>query len=126
VSTRRCSIVGTNQYPNPAERALPRIEREDPTPRAASAFEQIRLRTERHAARTGHTPRFLLLEAGDLKMRQARSAFATSFFGCAGFEIQTSNTLTGDPDVIVADYPADGSNAVEVLRALQERLGVKD
>jgi methylmalonyl-CoA mutase len=126
VSTRRCSIVGTNQYPNLAERALPRIEREDSTPRAASAFEQIRLRTERHAARTGHTPRFLLLDAGDLKMRQARSAFATNFFGCGGFEIETSDTLTDDPDVIVADYPADGSNAVEVLRAWQERLGVMD
>jgi hypothetical protein len=58
-------------------------------------------------------------------MRQARSAFATSFFGCAGFEIQTSDTLTGDPDVIVADYPADGSNAVEVLRALAGASGGK-
>jgi methylmalonyl-CoA mutase len=126
VSTRRCSIVGTNQYPNLAERALPRIEREDSAPRASSAFEQIRLRTERHAARTGQTPRVLLLEAGDLKMRRVRSAFATNFFGCAGFEIQTSDTLAGAPDAIVADYPADGSNAVEVLRAWQERLGVKD
>jgi methylmalonyl-CoA mutase len=143
VSTRRCSIVGTNQYPNPAERALPRIEREDPVPRAAIAFEQIRLRTERHAARTGHTPRFLLLEAGDVKRRKARSAFAANFLGCAGFEIQISDTLTGDPDVIVlcgsdaqfaspgppvisADDLVDSSDAVEVLRAWQERLGVKD
>jgi methylmalonyl-CoA mutase len=156
VSTRRCSIVGTNQYPNPAERALPRIERDDPAPRAASAFEQIRLRTERHAARTGHTTRLLLLEAGDLKLRKARSAFAANLFGCAGFEVQTSDTLMGDPDAIVlcssdAEYATlvpqviqelrasgkstpviaagnltDSSNAVEVLRAWQERLGIKD
>jgi len=134
VNSRRCSIVGTNQYPNLAERALPRIEREDPAPRAASAFEQIRLRTERHAARTGHTPRFLLLEAGDVKTRKARSAFAANFLGCAGFEIQTSDTLTGDPDVITslapqaiaADDLADSSDAVEALRGWQERLGVKD
>jgi hypothetical protein len=64
-------------------------------------FEAIRLRTERHAARTGHTPRFLLLEAGDVKMRKARSAFVTNFFGCAGFEIQTADALTGDPDAIM-------------------------
>jgi methylmalonyl-CoA mutase len=112
-------------------------------PRAAIAFEQIRLRTERHAARTGHTPRFLLLEAGDVKKRKARSAFAANFLGCAGFEIQISDTLTADPDVIVlcgsdaqfaspgppvisADDLVDSSDAVEVLRAWQERLGVKD
>ena len=78
-------------------------------------------------------------------MRRARSTFATNFFGCAGFEIQTSDTLAADPDAIVictsdaeyaslaprvmqelrsagkstpviaADFPAD-CNAVEVLR----------
>ena len=171
VSTRRATIVGTNQYPNLQERMLPEIEREDPAPRAARVFEEIRLRTERHAARTGHTPRFLLLEAGDLKMRKARSGFSANFFGCAGFEIRISDTLTDDVDavvlcssdaeyaalaprviqqlreagkstpVIVAGNPADSieqlkqagvadfvhirSNAADVLRAWQERLGVK-
>jgi len=170
VSTRRATIVGTNQYPNLQERMLPKIERQDLAPRAARIFEDIRLRTERRAARTGHTPRFLLLEAGDLKMRKARSGFITNFFGCAGFEIQTADAITGDPDaivlcssdpeyaalaprvvqelrdsgkatpVIVAGNPTDSieqlkqagvadfvharSNAVEVLRAWQERLGV--
>ncbi len=171
VSTRRTAIVGTNQYPNLQERMLPKIEREDPAPRAARIFEAIRLRTERHAARTGRTPRFLLLEAGDVKMRKARSGFITNFFGCAGFEIQTSSGITGDPDVVVlcssdpeyatlappviqqlraagkstpvivagnpvesidqlkqagvADFVHARSNAAEVLRGWQERLGVK-
>jgi methylmalonyl-CoA mutase len=172
VATRRTAIVGTNQYPNLAERMLPEIERLDPAPRAACIFEEIRLRTERHAARTGHTPRFLLLEAGDVKMRKARSGFSANFFGCAGFEIQIADALTGDPDaivlcssdaeyaalaprviqelrdagkatpVIVAGNPADSIeqlklagvadfvhvrvNAAEVLRAWQQRLGVRD
>jgi methylmalonyl-CoA mutase len=172
VSTRRATIVGTNQYPNLQERMLPKIEREDWAPRGARIFEDIRLRTERHAALTGHTPRFLLFEAGDVKMRKARSGFITNFFGCAGFEIETVGQLTGDPDaivlcssdpeyaalaprviqelrdagkttpVIVAGYPAGAieqlqqagvadfvhvhSNAAEVLRAWQERLGVGD
>ena len=172
VSSRRTSIVGTNQYPNLEERKLGEIERQDPTPRPARIFEEIRLRTERHAARTGHTPRFLLLEAGDLKMRMARSGFAANFFGCAGFEIQIAGELAGDPDAIVLcssdpEYPALAarvmqqlretgkttpvivggnptgsiaqlkqagvadfvhirSNAAEVLRAWQDRLGVRD
>ena len=171
VATRRASIVGTNQYPNAAERMLPKIEREDTGPRAARIFEEIRLRTERHAARTGHTPRFVLLEAGDLKMRKARSGFISNFFGCAGFETQIAETLTdgadaivlcssdsefaglaprviaelraagkstpvivaGNPDSIdelkqagVADFIHIRSNAVETLRAWQERLGVAD
>jgi methylmalonyl-CoA mutase len=172
VSARRRTIVGTNQYPNPEERMLPRVERPDAAPRPARIFEEIRLRTERHAARTGRAPRFLLLEAGDRKMNKARSGFIANFFGCAGFEIQPADTLTGDPDavvlcssdpeyaalaprvirelraagkstpVIVAGNPADSieqlkqagvadfvhirSNAAEVLRAWQERLGVRD
>jgi methylmalonyl-CoA mutase len=172
VGTRRIAIVGTNQYPNLQERMLPMIEREDIAPRYARIFEEIRLTTERHAARTGHTPRFLLLEAGDVKMRKARSGFIANFFGCAGFEIETAEAITGDPDaivlcssdpeyaalaprviqelraagkstpVIVAGNPVDSieqlkqagvadfvhvrSNAAEVLRGWQRRLGVED
>jgi methylmalonyl-CoA mutase len=172
VASRRTTVVGTNQYPNLSERVLPHLERADPAPRPARVFEQIRLRTERYAARTGHTPRFLLLEAGDVKMRKARSGFITNFFGCAGFEIVVAETLTGPADavvlcssdaeygalaprviqelrdagrttpVIVAGNPIDSieqlkqagvadfvhvrRDAVEVLRAWQERLEVRD
>ena len=55
-----------------------------PRPRPARIFEEIRLRTERHAARTGHTPRFLLLEAGDLKMRKARVRLHCQFLRLRG------------------------------------------
>ena len=121
VSTRRASIVGTNQYPNLQERMLPEIQREDPAPRAARVFEEIRLRTERHAARTGHLPRFLLLEAGDLKMRKARSGFITNFFGCAGFEIQVSDRLVDGADAVVlcssdAEYAALAPSVIQQLR----------
>jgi methylmalonyl-CoA mutase len=105
-------------------------------------------------------------------MRKARSGFIANFFGCAGFEIETAEAITGDPDaivlcssdpeyaalaprviqelraagkstpVIVAGNPVDSieqlkqagvadfvhvrSNAAEVLRAWQRRLGVED
>jgi methylmalonyl-CoA mutase len=172
LSTRRVAVVGTNRYPNPQEYMLPRIEHADPAPRAARLFEEIRLRTERHAVRTGQAPRVLLLEGGDSQMRKARAGFCADFFGCAGFAIERSEVLAGDPDLVVlcssdreyatlaprvlrqlheagkstpvlvagnptdsaerlrqagvADFVHIGSNAVEVLRGWQERLGVRD
>jgi len=101
---------------------LPKIERVDPLPRLARIFEDIRLQTERYTARTGHTPLFLLLEAGDLKMRKARSSFVLNFFGCAGFEIQIAETLTGDPDAVVLcssdpEYTALAPRVIQELRA---------
>jgi methylmalonyl-CoA mutase len=87
--------VGTNQYANPAERALDRVDnrageqRLNADLRGARSFEELRLRTERHAAAGGRTPRVLLAEIGDVKMRAARSSFAASFFACAGFAMQT-------------------------------------
>ncbi|HOK47525.1 MAG TPA: acyl-CoA mutase large subunit family protein, partial [Bryobacteraceae bacterium] len=94
VAHRRTAIIGTNQHPDPHERMLDRIERkpEDAiSPRAAEVFERLRLRTERHAARGGRVPFFLLAEFGDLKMRRARSQFAAGFFECAGFKTETAS-----------------------------------
>ena len=86
-------LVGTNNYPNLLERELDRANDAGPGWRLAAPFEAIRLRTERHAIRTGRTPRVLLLEHGDLKMRKARSGFCLNFFGCAGFEVAIADTL---------------------------------
>lgn len=123
VSARRRTVLGTNQYPNAAERMLDKIERrpEDRiTPRAAEVFERIRLRTERHEAAGGHVPVFLLLEAGNPAMRKARSGFISNFLGCAGFEIRSEacadaaqaaeRAAASDADVLVVcssdeEYP---------------------
>lgn len=55
--------------------------------RTAQPFEEIRLATERFARQAGAAPKVFLLKIGNLAMRQARAAFVTNFFGCAGFEI---------------------------------------
>lgn len=91
VALRKRVLVGTNKYANPADRALGRIDEQRlrAEVRGAHAYETLRLRTERHAAAGGRTPRVLLAEIGDVKMRAARSNFAANFFACAGFEIQT-------------------------------------
>jgi methylmalonyl-CoA mutase len=138
VATRHRVLVGTNNYPDVGERRLTEAADVPGGWRLASAFERIRLRTERHAAATGRLPRVLLLERGDLRMRKARAAFCLNLFGCAGFEVVRSETLvpadlvilcSADPEytamardicphvtvpVLVAGNPRD---QVEALRA---------
>ena len=98
VASRRRVLVGTNNYPNWKER-LESVEEIEGW-RLAGLFERIRLRTERHAKKTGKTPRVLLLERGDLKMRKARGAFCSNFFGCAGFGLKHSQELA-EADLVV-------------------------
>jgi methylmalonyl-CoA mutase len=91
VSSRRRIFTGTNQHANLSEKALDRVDfsRLGGTRRGAWMYEELRLRTERYAARTGKSPLILLAEIGDARMRSARSGFAANFFGCAGFNIVT-------------------------------------
>jgi len=131
VNSRRRTFTGTNNYANPAERALDRIDRErvERNRRGTWGFEQLRLRTERHAAATGKTPRVLLAEFGDAKMRAARSGFAANFFACAGFALLTKRFDTADAiaasdaELIVlcsadAEYAAMAEELIARLKAL--------
>lgn len=98
VALRRRIFTGTNQFANPPEKALDRV---DPrflgcSRRGSQSFESLRLRTERHAAINDSTPRVLLVEFGDVKMRSARSTFAANFFACAGFDIARKRVLSAD------------------------------
>ncbi len=109
VVERRRVFTGTNQYADPAEKALDRIDplQTSVERRGARSYEQIRLRTELHAALTGKTPRVLLAEIGDLKMRSTRSTFAQNLLASAGFDIVTQRFQSakeiapGDADLIV-------------------------
>lgn len=90
IASRRRVLVGTNNYPNWREQALDATADDElQSWRLAGVFERIRLRTERHVRAGGRLPRFVLLEMGDLKMRQARSNFIANLLGCAGFQIET-------------------------------------
>lgn len=104
VAKRQRVLIGTNQYPAPA---MP--EQTSATGRLAEPYEALRGRTARHVERTGKPVRVLLLEAGDAKMRRARSGFCAGFFGCAGFATFTAAELQ-PADLIVlcssdAEYP---------------------
>ena len=87
------------------------------------------MRTERHAAETGKTPRVLVADFGDVKMRAVRSSFASNFFACAGFDIDTQRFASVDgiaadgADLIVlcssdAEYVEMAGALVAVLKAI--------
>ena len=97
LAQRREVLLGTNQYPNYNEAVADRIETEPTTDcncadtalrplnfnRGASAFESLRLATEK----SGKRPKVFLLTIGNLNMRLARAQFSGNFFACAGYEI---------------------------------------
>jgi methylmalonyl-CoA mutase len=96
IANRKITILGTNQYPNPTETMLDRIEDynhcynkyEGLNPyRGTMAFEELRMATEKFAKAKKHQPSVFMLTIGSLAMRKARASFSAGFFGCAGFEI---------------------------------------
>jgi methylmalonyl-CoA mutase len=96
VAQRKRTLVGVNNYPDlketlPADDSLPTTAW-----RMAEPFENIRQRVEK----SGKRPRILLLQRGDAKMKMARANFCLNLFGCAGFEVVTSETL-GPADLVV-------------------------
>jgi methylmalonyl-CoA mutase len=130
VSSRRRALVGVNNYPDLNGKALdvhaaPQFAAEVfPQFRLAEPFEKIRERTARHARKTGHTPKILLLKRGDVKMRTARANFALNFLGCAGFGIAESDAdvyVGSDADLIVlcSSDPEYLAFAQEVCSATQ-------
>lgn len=97
LAQRREVLLGTNQYPNYNEAVADRIETEPASAcncadaalrplnfsRGSSAFESLRLATEK----SGKRPKVFLLTIGNLNMRLARAQFSGNFFACAGYEI---------------------------------------
>jgi methylmalonyl-CoA mutase len=137
IASRRRVFTGTNQYANPDERALAQIEesRLQVAKRGAEPYEHLRLQTERRAAETGRTPRVLLAEFGDMKMRVARSTFVSNFFACAGFEIAircigaVDELATANADLIVlcssdAEYLETSAAFISKLRAAGRQVPV--
>lgn len=106
VRLRRRTAVGVNAYANSAEVIATEAEIESGW-RVAEGFEQLRRRMARHKAKTGQAARVLLLEAGDGKMRKARSGFAAAFFACGGFETIVSSELAPSDLVVLCSSDAE-------------------
>lgn len=74
--------------------------------RAAEPFEALRLRTEHYELRSGASPTVFLFKMGDVAMRQARAAFVTNFFGCAGFAVRDNLGFATVDDAVAAAVAA--------------------
>jgi len=114
-------FVGTNAFPQIAESRLDDAPADSasktpsdalPAVRGPAHFEALRLRTERHARQTGHTPRVIPLMLGDPVMANARATFARNVFGVAGFDIlpeqrhetpeqAASDAMDAEADIVV-------------------------
>ncbi|MBI5218714.1 MAG: methylmalonyl-CoA mutase small subunit [Bacteroidia bacterium] len=100
IALRKDILLGTNQYPNTLEEAGKNLtlqcsqKRKEPfgniiAPpikhyRGAEAFEELRLKTEKHP---GGKPSVFLLTFGNPAMRKARAGFSANLFNCAGFHV---------------------------------------
>jgi methylmalonyl-CoA mutase len=120
VVSRYRVLTGTNQFANPGEQTIDRIDslRTTGKRRGAQSYEALRLRAERYSADTGKVPRVLLAEFGDVKMRFARSTFAANFFACAGFEIVAKRFSSAD------EIAASEADLIVLCSSDAEYLGV--
>jgi len=146
IATRKYVFLGTNQYPNPNEFMLDKIEITKTCDsdglksyRGAAAFEALRLQTEEFAKKY-HRPKVFLLKVGNLAMRQARAGFITNFFGCAGYEIldnpgfanaeeAAKAALNATPDLIVLcssdeEYATLGVEIVQQIKKNKKNIPV--
>jgi methylmalonyl-CoA mutase len=137
VDCRQRVLAGTNRFADASEKAHGRVDVGGigTVPRAAQAFETLRLRTEQFIRETGHQPRILLAEIGDARMRSARSQFAADFVACAGFttsiqEFEHAEQIAdSDADVIVlcssdAEYLPIAGELLPILRDRNNRANV--
>ncbi len=116
IASRRRTLVGVNNYPDLQETAVSQDAAVRFDWRLAEPLERIRMRTERHAHTTGHTPVVLLLTRGNVKMRIARANFCANFFGCAGFAIRESAQLEpADLVVLCSSDPEYLALAQEII-----------
>lgn len=97
ISTRKRVYVGTNKYPDFKEKISSKLNSDNTQlssenqllkpQRSVKTFEQLRQETQKHFEATQMLPKVYLACYGNLAMRKARAAFASEFFGTAGFEI---------------------------------------
>lgn len=103
-SSKKQTLLGTNQYALPKERhpelgenitntksllSFPnqgKYKRLD-TVRLSWDFDRLRVLTDLHVAKGKSVPKVFLLTIGDVNMRKARAGFSSNFIGCLGYEI---------------------------------------
>ena len=146
IATRKEVLLGTNQYPNPAEFKKEKIEPyvfeafdcSDKNAgvetlkmyRGSQPFEALRYKTDVYA-RSNKRPEVFMLMMGNTAVSRTRAQFTGNFFACAGFEIIDSNGFKTVDEAAGACLKAKAEIAVvcgsddeyaELVPQLYERL----
>ena len=118
IALRRDNILGTNQFPNFAEKLPDKeikhsvFEPVDLTVegakvttlkpyRGAQAFEALRHKTDIYSI-NNKRPVVFMLTIGNLAMRKARAQFSCNFFAVAGFDVIDNNGFTTAEEGVAA------------------------
>lgn len=93
IACRRTSVTGVNEFPNLAEDPLPQPATAVAGSRYASAFEQLRDRSDVHLEKTGARPMAVLLPLGPLAENNIRAVFAANLLASGGIEAVNPGTV---------------------------------
>ncbi|MDR3228424.1 MAG: acyl-CoA mutase large subunit family protein [Puniceicoccales bacterium] len=129
---RRLSLVGTNQYPNIAEKPLvgstPDFDAPAATPAPADAavtapplpaarlavrYEALRAASVAYKTANGHGPKIHLANIAALRRHKARADFTRAFFETGGFEVTGAEGAT-DAEAIAEKAIASGAVLVVI------------
>ncbi|MEX0579933.1 MAG: methylmalonyl-CoA mutase small subunit [Mycobacterium sp.] len=100
IAHRRTAVTGVSEFPDLAEPTQRQPDCPSAVHRYASAFEELRDRSDAYLQRTGERPRVLLLPLGPLAENNVRTSFATNLLASGG--IEAINPGTVGPDQIGA------------------------
>ncbi|MEO0470021.1 MAG: methylmalonyl-CoA mutase family protein [Bacteroidota bacterium] len=116
LARRKKIQIGINQFPNTDESLTTSAIREEE--RLADEYESLRQLADLYAEKNGRRLQAVLVAFGDLKMRNARTAFARNLLGSGGFAIEEM-VLTQSADNMIAAL-SDQAPQIVVLCAGDE------
>lgn len=104
IEKRKKVFVGINQYPN-TEEVSELIDIEGfSSHRATLRFENLRAATDAYTQKTGKRPAAMLLQFGDIAMRNARALFSRNVIGCLGVSVNDW-IVNSDKDLTISEMP---------------------
>lgn len=120
IAHRKTALTGVNEFPNLAEKPLPKTDSGDGVHRYAAGFEALRDRSDAYLAEHGVRPQAVLLPLGPLAEHNIRTTFASNLLASGG--IETVNAGTVDAAGVEA---AVGTHQVAVICGTDARYGAE-
>ncbi|MGW5355553.1 methylmalonyl-CoA mutase family protein [Streptomyces sp. NPDC004031] len=118
LATRREPVTGVSEFPDLAERPVPRPPAPArpaasgglPRVRRDEAYEALRARSDAHLAATGGRPKVFLAALGPAAAHTARASFASNILQAGGVE-PVHDPVSVDAGTVAAAFTASGAQA---------------